>query len=108
MFQQNYLYWLAGSILLVVALMSWRDKTNPRRLTTGLFWALYGLVFFVGEWATDLVGARALHISIGVGVVVMALIAGLGALSSAVTHSVPRNSVLNGQSAWGTACLCLH
>ncbi len=49
MFQQNYLYWLAGSILLVVALMSWRDKTNPRRLTTGLFWALYGLVFFVGN-----------------------------------------------------------
>ena len=78
MFQQNYLYWLAGGILLVVALMSWRDKTNPRRLTTGLFWALYGLVFFVGEWATDLVGARTLHISIGVGVVVMALIAGLG------------------------------
>lgn len=78
MFEQNYLYWLAGTILLGVALMSWRDKSNPRRLTTGLFWALYGLVFFIGEWTTDLVSARTLHIGIGVGVVVMALIAGFG------------------------------
>ena len=37
-FQQTYLYWLAGAVLLVVAIMSWRDKSNPRRLTTGLFW----------------------------------------------------------------------
>ena len=32
-FQQTYLYWLAGAVLLVVAIMSWRDKSNPRRLT---------------------------------------------------------------------------
>ena len=43
-FQQTWLYWLAGAVLLVVAVMSWRDKANPRRLTTGLFWGLYGLV----------------------------------------------------------------
>lgn len=78
MFQQNYLYWLAGTILLVVAVMSWRDSSNPRRFTTGLFWALYGAVFFIGDWATDWLGARTLHISIGAGVVVMALIAGFG------------------------------
>ncbi|MCS5961716.1 hypothetical protein LNP74_32855 [Klebsiella pneumoniae subsp. pneumoniae] len=29
-FQQTYLYWLAGAVLLVVAIMSWRDKSNPR------------------------------------------------------------------------------
>ncbi|HBQ77811.1 MAG TPA: DUF979 domain-containing protein, partial [Erwinia persicina] len=86
MFEQNYLYWLAGTILLGVALMSWRDKSNPRRLTTGLFWALYGLVFFIGEWTTDLVSARTLHIGIGVGVVVMALIAGLGGVGRG-THA---------------------
>lgn len=37
-FQQQYLYWLAGVVLLIVAVMSFRDKANPRRLTTGLFW----------------------------------------------------------------------
>ncbi|CCP02557.1 hypothetical protein BN439_1485 [Erwinia amylovora Ea644] len=78
MFQQAYLFWLAGTILLVVALLSWRDKTNPRRLTTGLFWALYGLVFFIGDWVTAFMDARTLHISVGAGVVVMALIAGCG------------------------------
>lgn len=87
MFQQQYLMWLAGIMLLVVAILSWRDRANPRRLTTGLFWALYGLVFLVGDWTTqmmsslmgsDAAGTRMLHITIGVIVVVMALIAGLG------------------------------
>jgi uncharacterized membrane protein len=27
-FQQTWLYWLAGAVLLVVAVMSWRDKSN--------------------------------------------------------------------------------
>lgn len=36
-FQQQYLYWLAGAVLLIVAVMSFRDKANPRRITTGLF-----------------------------------------------------------------------
>ena len=87
MFQQQYLMWLAGIILLVVAVLSWRDSANPRRFTTGLFWALYGLVFLVGDWTTQLMsawmgsdaaGTRMLHIGIGVIVVVMALIAGFG------------------------------
>lgn len=29
-FQQQYLYWLAGVVLLIVAVMSFRDKANPR------------------------------------------------------------------------------
>ncbi len=87
MFQQQYLMWLAGVILLVVAILSWRDSANPRRFSTGLFWALYGLVFLVGDWTTqmmsslmgsDAAGTRMLHITIGVIVVVMALIAGFG------------------------------
>lgn len=87
MFQQQYLMWLAGIMLLVVAILSWRDRANPRRLTTGLFWALYGLIFLIGDWTADLLshglgsaaaGTRTLHIAVGVVVVIMALIAGLG------------------------------
>lgn len=87
MFQQQYLMWLAGVILLVVAVLSWRDSANPRRLTTGLFWALYGLIFLIGDgayqlmgqWAGDAeLGRRWLHIGVGVAVVLMALIAGFG------------------------------
>ncbi|MBV4368679.1 DUF979 domain-containing protein [Erwinia phyllosphaerae] len=86
MFQLHYLYWLAGLILLVVAVMSWRDEKNPRRLTTGLFWALYGLVFFIGDGAAAWLGARTLHIAIGLVVVVMALIAGLGGVKLGSYH----------------------
>ena len=78
-FQQTWLYWLAGVVLLVVAVMSWRDKANPRRLTTGLFWGLYGLVFLFGDWTYELVGdKRTVNIGVGVVVVVLALIAGFG------------------------------
>ncbi|WP_413730751.1 DUF979 domain-containing protein [Sodalis sp. RH22] len=86
-FQQNYLYWLAGVVLLIVAVMSLRDKANPRRWLTGVFWGLYGLVFLVGDWSYALTarflgpGAdaqRALHIGVGVLVILMALIAGFG------------------------------
>ncbi|WP_200898204.1 DUF979 domain-containing protein [Xenorhabdus khoisanae] len=87
MFQLQYLYVLAGLLLLAVAIMSWRDKANPRRLTTGLFWALYGLIFLVGKWSGHLAAIwisdeahaqKIAHISVGVLVVVMALLAGFG------------------------------
>ncbi|AVJ16669.1 DUF979 domain-containing protein [Serratia rhizosphaerae] len=90
-FQLQYLYWLAGIILLIVAVMSLRDRANPRRFTTGLFWGLYGLVFMVGDWTYDLFGAgeearRLLHIVIGALVVLMALIAGLGGVRLGSYH----------------------
>ncbi len=43
----NYLYWLAGFVLLITALMTFTDKTHPRRLSTGLFWLLYAIIFLV-------------------------------------------------------------
>ncbi|MFI8415406.1 DUF979 domain-containing protein [Serratia sp. NPDC078593] len=90
-FQQQYLYWLAGGVLLIVAMMSLRDRSNPRRFTTGLFWGLYGLVFLVGEWTYRLFGsgpeaAQKLHITIGGLVVVMALIAGFGGVRLGSYH----------------------
>ena len=78
-FQQSYLYWLAGLVLLIVAIMSFRDKANPRRLTTGLFWGIYGLIFLLGDWTYQLVGdKRTVHIAVGLAVVGLALIAGFG------------------------------
>ncbi|AJI96248.1 hypothetical protein BD65_3024 [Yersinia ruckeri] len=94
-FQQQYLYWLAGSVLLIVALMSFRDKANPRRITTGLFWGLYGMVFLVGDWtyrlANTLAGEgpdekRILNIAVGIVVVIMALIAGFGGVRLGSYH----------------------
>ncbi|MCS5873960.1 DUF979 family protein [Klebsiella pneumoniae subsp. pneumoniae] len=67
--------------------MSWRDKSNPRRLTTGLFWGLYGLVFLLGDWTYQLVGdKRTVNIAVGGVVVVLALIAGFGGVRLGSYH----------------------
>lgn len=99
MFQQQYLNGLAAAILLIVAVMSWRDASNPRRLTTGLFWGLYGLVFLVGDWTTQLAAgwvgeaaaAKTVNVTVGVIVVVMALIAGLGGVKMGRYHQRPES-----------------
>ena len=84
-FQQSYLYWLAGLVLIIVALMSFRDKANPRRITTGLFWGIYGLMFLLGDWTYQLVGdKRTVHIAVGAAVVALALIAGFGGVGAGV------------------------
>lgn len=86
-FQQSYLYWLAGLILLIVAVMSFRDKANPRRVTTGMFWGIYGLMFLLGDWTYQLVGdKRTVHIAVGVAVVGLALIAGFGGVRLGSYH----------------------
>jgi uncharacterized membrane protein len=71
-FKLDYFYILLGLMLAIVAAMSVRDKANPRRFTTGLFWGLYALIYLAGE--------RLPPIAAGVIVIAMALIAGLGGL----------------------------
>ena len=66
----NYLYWLAGIILTITALMTFADKNHPRRWTTGLFWAIFAVIFLVGD--------KIPPIAVGIGAVVMALLAGTG------------------------------
>ena len=69
----NYLYWLAGIILTITALMTFADKNHPRRWTTGLFWAIFAVIFLVGD--------KIPPIAVGIGTVVMALLAGTGGVT---------------------------
>lgn len=86
-FQQSYLYWLAGLVLLIVAVMSFRDKANPRRITTGLFWGIYGFLFLLGDWTYALAGdKRTVNIAVGGAVVLLALIAGFGGVRLGSYH----------------------
>ncbi|WP_312509536.1 DUF979 domain-containing protein [Pseudomonas luteola] len=66
----QYLYWLAGIILAITAIMTFADRAHPKRWTTGFFWALFSLVFLVGDLLPPA--------WVGVGVLVMAVIAGTG------------------------------
>lgn len=69
----NYFFILLGLTLSVISIMSFRDQGNPRRIATGSFWALYAVVFLIGDLLLPLVA--------GIIVVAMALIAGLGGVS---------------------------
>jgi uncharacterized membrane protein len=71
----NYLFYLVGIVLAVVAGMILTDKSHPRRLSAGVFWLVYALIFLIGDWISVPV--------VGILVVAMALIAGFGGVTGA-------------------------
>jgi len=70
----QHLYYLVGVILAITAAMTLADRGNPKRHSSALFWGLYALVFLIGEQLPPM--------WVGVGAVVMALIAGFGGVSA--------------------------
>ncbi|MFD2170353.1 DUF979 domain-containing protein [Tumebacillus lipolyticus] len=66
----DLIYYVAGIFLAVIAVMSVRDRGNPRRLLTGAFWGLYAITFLFGNLIPSLY--------MGILVIVMVLIAGFG------------------------------
>jgi uncharacterized membrane protein len=74
-------YMLVGLLFAATAVMTMRDTTNPRRMTTALFWGLYALVYLLGERLPPAVA--------GVLMVVMALVAGVGLVRPGRAAVVP-------------------
>ncbi|WP_345776278.1 DUF979 domain-containing protein [Luteimonas salinisoli] len=69
----QWVYWLTGLYLATVAVLGWRDRGNPRRRTTALFWGLLGAMLLVAERLPPAV--------VGAVVVALAMLAGFGGLS---------------------------
>jgi uncharacterized membrane protein len=68
MISLDFFYLLVGLLFAATAVMNLRDRTNPRRHTTALFWGLYALVYLAGE--------RLPPLAAGVLMIAMALLAG--------------------------------
>jgi uncharacterized membrane protein len=66
----DYFYVLVGLLFAATAIMNLRDRSNPRRLSTALFWGLYALLYLAGERLPPAVA--------GLLMVAMALVAGAG------------------------------
>ncbi len=73
MIRLEHFYIVLGLMLAVSAVMTLRDRHNPKRYSTALFWALYALVYLAGD--------RLLPAVAGGVMVAMALIAGFGGIS---------------------------
>lgn len=69
----DLVYWLAGAYLLAVAALGLRDRHNPRRHTTALFWGLLGAMLLAAD--------RLPPALVGAVVVLLACLAGFGGLA---------------------------
>ncbi|MEH6435190.1 DUF979 domain-containing protein [Massilia sp. DD77] len=66
----DHFYVLVGLLLGAVAVMNLLDRSNPRRVTTAMFWGLYALLYLAGE--------RMPPEAVGALMIAMALVAGFG------------------------------
>jgi uncharacterized membrane protein len=69
----EHFYVVLGAMMAVAALMSLRDRANPKRWSTALFWALYAIVYLAGDFMAPALA--------GLIMVSMALIAGFGGVA---------------------------
>lgn len=68
----DFVYLLLGLMFAATAALVVRDRSNPRRFTSALFWGLFAVSFLAGRWLGDIAN--------GVIALLLALIAGLGGL----------------------------
>jgi uncharacterized membrane protein len=72
------LYHVIGLILALAAGLILRDRSNPRRFSTAMFWGLFAACMLFGDSLTELWGVALGHRIVGATVVLLALIAGVG------------------------------
>lgn len=75
-------FYLIGIIVMAIAWMSVRDRSNPKRYTTGLFWFLFGIGFLFGDAMVATLGKPLSYKILGIIVMLLALIAGSNLLGS--------------------------
>lgn len=78
MIQVEWFYWLMGLFFLGVGVLVARDRSNPKRTTSGLFWGLLGLCF---PYSSFVVAKTAPAWPLGLTIVVIATLAGTGRLA---------------------------
>jgi len=83
-------YILVGLLFAATAIMNLRDRSNPRRVTTALFWGLYALLY--------LAGSRMPPVVAGLLMIAMALVAGAGLVKGGKA-SLPPEEARRGSSA---------
>ena len=77
-------YVLVGLLFAATAMMNLRDRSNPRRFTSALFWGLYALLY--------LAGGRMPPAATGLLMVAMALVAGVGLVQGGKANPPPEDA----------------
>lgn len=74
----DLVYRLIGIVVMLLVVMTLRDRANPHRYTTALFWFLFGSTFLFSHLLIDIFGKSIAYRIIGFSVIIIALLAGLG------------------------------
>jgi uncharacterized membrane protein len=69
----EHIYWLSGLMMAGVAIVNWRDRSNPRRFNNMAFWGIYAITFLAGSHLPDILNG-----SLAIAMVFVASIGGLG------------------------------
>jgi uncharacterized membrane protein len=77
----DYFYVLVGLLFAATAVMNLRDRGNPRRYASALFWGLYALLYLTGERLPPALA--------GLLMIAMALVAGFGLVKGGKASAPP-------------------
>ncbi|KPH64331.1 hypothetical protein AMS58_03560 [Pseudoalteromonas porphyrae] len=75
------IYLLIGIIVMFLVVRTLQDKNHPKRLTTALFWFLFGSSFLFGDLSIAILGGATTYLLVGVSVILIALLAGFNLVS---------------------------
>ena len=89
----EHIYWLTGLMMAGVAIVNWRDHTNPRRFNNTAFWGIYAITFLVGSRLPDLAS--------GFLVIAMVLVASIRGLGQGKHESATREEREASAGRWG-------
>jgi uncharacterized membrane protein len=89
----EHIYWLMGVMVAGVAVVNWRDRTNPRRSNNTAFWGIYSVTFLVGTYLPDVVSGFLL--------LAMVLVASIRGLGQGKQESSSREAREQSAQRWG-------
>jgi uncharacterized membrane protein len=89
----EHVYWLTGLMMAGVAIVNWRDRSNPRRLNNTAFWGIYATTFLAGSHLPDLAN--------GWLVIAMVLVASIRGLGQGKQESARREEREASARRWG-------
>jgi uncharacterized membrane protein len=82
----EHVYWLTGLMMLGVAVVNYRDKSNRRRFNNSAFWGIYSITFLAGSYLPDIANGFLV-----IAMVLVASIRGLGQSKDQSTNATARD-----------------
>ncbi|HEX9129810.1 MAG TPA: DUF979 domain-containing protein [Gemmatimonadaceae bacterium] len=89
----EHIYSLSGLMMAGVAIVNWRDRSNPRRFNNTAFWGIYAITFLAGSHLPDLAN--------GFLVIAMVLVASIRGLGQGKQESATPEEREAGARRWG-------